>query len=94
MQRVTGIIVQRDVHFCGSPLKSARKHALLAWHVSAFVQLASGSQVSPGSMTPLPQTAGQSSSRFRFAPSGQHASPFAASRGMASQWLWHMLPTS
>ena len=38
-------------------------------------QVPGGSQVSPGSMMPLPQTAGQSLSLFRLQPLGQHPSP-------------------
>jgi hypothetical protein len=80
------------LHASGVPDADTRMHALLAGHLG---QLSGGSQVSPGSVTPLPHTGAQSSSFDAFAPLGQHWSPaIRAVIFMGSQRASHSLPTS
>jgi hypothetical protein len=63
------VVRQTRLHSSGVPDADTRRQALLSGH---FGQLSGGSQVSPASVTPLPQTGAQSPSFEAFAPLGQH----------------------
>jgi len=65
--------VQARLQFAALPVAVSRVHALPSLHDAG--QVPGGSQVSPGSITLLPQVAEQSASLFTLQPAGQHASP-------------------
>jgi hypothetical protein len=75
------------VHALGSPEMLGARHALVDLHVAAVGQLLVGSQVSAGSIAPLPHTGMQSASVLAFAPTGQQPSScalgFAEAHGSA-----------
>jgi hypothetical protein len=72
---VMGVDVHSAVHSSAEPESVSVVHTLPSLQLVG--QLEGGSQVSPGSITPLPQAAAQSSSFPLVHPEGQHPSPLS-----------------
>jgi hypothetical protein len=82
-QSTTGVRLQATLQFTALPVIRSVVHALAS--SQSVGQEPEGSQVSPGSTTPLPQLGEQSVSLLLLHPAGQHASPEAQST--SGVWL-------
>ena len=95
VQVSTAISTHSEVHMVGSPLRVAGEQASVEVHVSTVGQLSGGSQVSPGSTTPLPHCGRQSLSVVSEPSSGQQPSSSLTSVMTSSvHSVWQSLPVN